>query len=127
MPYGCAEQKRLLQNKTDLLAKRFHRVVAYVCPVDFDFPGDGIVEARNQADDGRLAAPRRADECRDLARLDLEAYIFQDQLVLVVPKRDFVKFDFALEVRGGARARLVTHPAIGLQNFADPLESHRCL
>ena len=121
---GCAEQERLLQNKTNLLAKRFHRVVADIGPVDSDFPGEGIVEARHQADDGRLAAPRGADEGRDLARLDREAHIFQDQLVWAVPKRDLIKFDFALEAPGAACARQVTHPALGLQNFADPLEPH---
>ena len=71
-----------------------------------------------------LAAPGGADEGRDLARLNREAHIFQDQLVVAVSKRDFIKFDFALEAPGAARARQVTHPALGLQNFANPIESH---
>ena len=45
--------------RTKLICSRsdFNRVPADVRPVDVDFPGHRIVEARNQADDGRLAAP----------------------------------------------------------------------
>ena len=121
---GAWNRSGILQHKTDLLAKRLIVKLRISVPSILTVPGDGIVEARNQADDRRLATPCRADKCRDLSRLDLEADIFQDRLVRGVPKRNFVKFDFALEAPWRAARRQVTHPAFGFQNLADPLEPH---
>ena len=46
----------------------------------------------------------RADDRRDLARLNLEADVLQDRLVGGVAEADVLEFDLALECRRAPRA-----------------------
>src|SRR5579859_7150952 len=86
-----------------------------------------IVKTSDQADEGRLSRPRRSDECRHLSGLDLEAQIFQNQLVRRIAKADLLEFDFPSEAPSRPCAWQVLHIAVGIQNFAYSLVSHRRL
>ncbi len=68
-----AEEHGFLQHVSDLAAQPLQLVVANVDAVDLHLAGGRIVETRNQADDGRLAAAGRTDDADQLARLDGES------------------------------------------------------
>ena len=59
VPDGPVEQQRLLQYETDLPAEGLLLEEFHIDAVDFDGSGVGIVEARNQVDDGGLACAGR--------------------------------------------------------------------
>ena len=69
-------------------------------PSILTWPGGGIVEARNQADDGGFAGAARAHKRRYLPRLNLETDVFQDRAVGTVAERDAIEFNFAFECSG---------------------------
>ena len=79
LPDRAAEQQRVLQHEAHLIAQRLQRELADVGAVDLDLPRLGIVEARDQAGDGRLAGAGRPDDRRHLARLDAYADVLQDR------------------------------------------------
>jgi hypothetical protein len=59
LPDGRIEQLRVLQHERDLPAQRAHVEVADVVAVDRDRSRERIVEARDEADQRRLAAAAR--------------------------------------------------------------------
>ena len=67
-PHRVGEEEALLEHDADLAAQRVQRDVAHVVPVDEDGAAVGVVEARDQHGDGRLAAPARTDDGHPLAR-----------------------------------------------------------
>src|SRR5688500_7519185 len=81
---GGAEQDRVLEDDPDLLAQGLELVVLYVSPIDPDGATSGFVEAEDQADQGRLAGSRSADQRYPLARKDVEGDAFEDVVVVSV-------------------------------------------
>ena len=71
---GAAKQSRVLKNVADLLTQCLKLEVAYIVPSMMTFLG-GIVETRNQADDGGFTAASRADDSYKLSRLNGEANV----------------------------------------------------
>ena len=103
-PDRRTKQQGFLQHETDLVPQGFQRVFANVSAINFYCSGCGIVETRDQIDESAFSRAGRADDCRDLARFDFEADVFQYLMLAVVTERDVVEFDFALEFGSAARA-----------------------
>jgi hypothetical protein len=59
LAHGAMEQHRVLQHEADVRAQRIELVVAQIAAVDQDAAGGRIVEARNEAHHGGLAAAGR--------------------------------------------------------------------
>ena len=103
----AAEQRRLLQDDADLVAQTLERHVAHVVTVDQHAALGDIVEARQQIDDGRLAAAGRAQQRDGLARLDRERHAAEHRLAaLEVAESHVVELDSAA-APGPARLRPV--------------------
>src|SRR3712207_1622019 len=81
---GGAEEDRVLEDDPDLLAQGLELVVLYVSPIDPDGTPSGFVEAEDQADQGRLAGSRSADQRHPLAGKDVEGDAFEDLVVVPV-------------------------------------------
>src|SRR5918997_2411957 len=81
---GGAEEDRVLEDDPDLLAQGLELVVLYVSPIDPDGAASGFVEAEDQADEGRLAGSRSADQRHPLAGKDVEGNAFEDVVVVSV-------------------------------------------
>src|SRR5215203_4658235 len=81
---GGAEEDRVLEDDPDLLTQGLELVVLYVFPIDPDGASSGFVEAEDQADEGRLAGSRSADQCHPLAGKDVEGNAFEDLVVVSV-------------------------------------------
>src|ERR687898_2736008 len=81
---GGAEEDRVLEDDPDLLAQGLEFVVLYVSPIDPDGAASGFVEAEDQADQGRLAGSRSADQRYPLAGKDVEGDAFEDLRVVPV-------------------------------------------
>src|SRR5204862_3240382 len=103
----------LLQDVADLVAQRPEREGAYVHAVDPDAAPCGVVEARDEADERRLAAARRADEGDELARLDRQAHVPEHRLVFVVGEADVLELYAASKNGRAPSARQVSHLALG--------------
>src|SRR5918998_2208579 len=81
---GGADEDRVLEDYADLLAHGLELVVLYVPPIDPDGATSGFVEAEDQADEGRLAGSRSADQRDPLAGKDVEGDAFEDLVVVPV-------------------------------------------
>src|SRR5918997_4399727 len=81
---GGAEENRVLEDDPDLLAQGLELVVLYVSSIDPDGAASGFVEAKDQADEGRLAGSRSADQRHPLAGKDVEGNAFEDVVVVSV-------------------------------------------
>ncbi len=66
---GVVEEERVLEHDADGTAQRVQGNVAHVDAVEDDASAVDVVEPRDQAGDGRLAAAGRADQRHRLARL----------------------------------------------------------
>src|SRR5919112_3925145 len=78
LPYGGAEEDRVLEDDPDLLAQGLKLVVLYVPSIDPDGASSRFVEAEDQAGEGRLAGSRSADQRHPLAGKDVEGDAFED-------------------------------------------------
>src|SRR5918995_5562594 len=90
---GGAEQDRVLEDDPDLLAQGLELEVLYVPPIDLDGASSGFVKAEDQADEGRLAGSRSADQRHPLAWKDVEGDAFEDLVVVSVIEGDIVECD----------------------------------
>ena len=98
----------------------FEGHIAQIVPVDGDAPFGGIVEARQQVDDGGLARAGGAQQGDRLARLGLEADILQHRLAAAeVAEGDILEAHPALHRRQRDGTRLVGHIALGVQDLKD--------
>src|SRR6266849_3580393 len=88
---GPQEQYRVLRNQPNLPAQRAKRKRAHIFPVDLDDPGGGIIEARDQVDQRRLARAARAYDGDVLARADGQNDVVQDGSRSIVAERDIAK------------------------------------
>lgn len=66
------EQERLLGDQGDVMAQARQGQAAHVAPVQGDRAGGHVIEARDQVQDGALAAARRADQGHGLAAAGFE-------------------------------------------------------
>src|SRR5437773_6107325 len=95
LAYRSPEQHRLLQNETDLSAKRSLAVVPDVDPVDHDAPCVGVIEARDEPHDGGLATAGRADDAYHLAGCDAEVHVAKDEVLRIVAESHVLDGDLA--------------------------------
>src|SRR5207249_3177933 len=79
----------------DLRAQRLDRQLAQVGAVEMDRPGLRVEEARDQADERRLARSRRADDRDALAGPDVEADVFEGAFASLVVEVDVLEPDRA--------------------------------
>ena len=82
------EEKRVLRDDADLPARRPARDVAHVDPVDQHAPRVGVVEARHERGERRLACARGPDQRDRAARLDLEVDALEHGPLGVVAEPD---------------------------------------
>ena len=76
----AAEQCSLLQDNADLRAQRFDGHIAHVVAVYQHASLARVVKAREQIDDGRFAAARRAEKRHGLPRFGFERDVIQHRL-----------------------------------------------
>ena len=91
----AGEQHRILEHDGDALAQRSDAVLAHVDAVDQHASGRRVVEARNQADQRRLAGAREADERDHLARPGLEGDVVQHVRAVGIREADVLEADVA--------------------------------
>src|SRR5262249_21335864 len=61
---------------------------------DLDPTGRGAVQTQDQAQEGRLAGPVRAEQPQDTARLDPQGYIIQSDLAVLVNLGELEGLDY---------------------------------
>ena len=87
------EERRVLRDDANCAPERRELQPTDVLAVDEDAPVRGLVEAEEEAEDGRLAAAGGPDE-RDLLPCgDREGEVAEDGAVRVVPKVDMLECD----------------------------------
>src|SRR6185295_6196458 len=101
LPDRLVEEDRLLLDVADLVTERLQRVRPQVLSVDPDRAFRGIVEARDEVDQRRLAFAGRADDRAHLAGRDFEVDVREDELVRLVAESDMVEGDVAGKARRG--------------------------
>ena len=79
VPYRALEEEHVLRNECDRLAQRSDIDACHVGAIDPHCPVERIVEPLDQADDGRLAAARRADKSRRLVGLSHKIEFVENQ------------------------------------------------
>ena len=77
-PDGRAEKKSFLRDEADVAAKVFQRELADRPSVDQHHARLGVVNARNEAHQGRLAATRGADNRQAAACRNLQVDVFEN-------------------------------------------------
>src|SRR5437764_12356666 len=82
-----------------------------------------IVESRNQANDGRLAAPRRADQRSDRSGARGETDVVQNRFAILISKADIFEAEIAPELGKQHRAQAVLVFRDLFQDFKDPLHA----
>ena len=102
-------------------------VLADVAAVDEDAAGRRIVEARNQADDGRLPAARGAHHAHELTRRDRKSDILQNGDLRIVRKRYVLELDRANESIRLAGIRPFLNAHVDIEDGLDPFEPDVCL
>ena len=121
VPNRCREQEHVLLHDADVASQRLERDVANVDAIDQDPASGGVVETRQQVHDGALAAPGRAQEGDDLARLDLEGDVPEDRGGAVILKGDVVEGNVALDLLQLNGARPLLHRRGGIEHLEDAL------
>src|SRR5207248_1608359 len=127
LAYRSTEQHRLLQNETDLSAKRSLAVVPDVDPVDHDAPCVGVIEARDEPHDGGLATAGRADDAYHLAGCDAEVHVAKDEVLRIVAESHVLDGDLASCAAQNARVDAFWNRAVGIEDALDPFQRHGSL
>ena len=116
------EHQRRLEHHGDLPAQRAEAIVPHVDAVDEDAPAVGVVEARQEAQEGRLARPRRAHD-RDLpSRPDGEAHPVEHAASRNIAEGDVLPLDLAPRARGRKLAAPVGHRVLEVEHLEDALD-----
>ena len=97
------KRKTSLLDRADVGPQRLELVVADVDPVDGDGPLGHVVEARQEVDDGRLAAAGGAEKCDHLARGGIDLDVAEHGAHVVVAEGDVAEADVALGAGEGGR------------------------
>src|SRR6185312_5153650 len=121
LPDGARKQDSILQHETDLAAQRILLDLLDVVTIDFDDTVNGIVEASDEVDDGRLARAGGTDQRDRLARLDLDVHIPENGLVFRIPEVDVLDADLTLDRWQVARTGRIAHLVLVAQHFLDAL------
>src|SRR6476661_9200699 len=80
-----------------------------------------VIEPRDETDDRRLAATRRANEPNQFTRLDHEAHAAQNLTYAVVSERHVLELDPSPHWRQPHRLCHVTHLRLAVENFENPM------
>ena len=72
-----------------------------------------------------FACARRSHKCGQLPRLDGQAYILENWILLSVVKLDMIKFDLSFKARGTGRAGKVLNFFICFEDLLDALVSNQ--
>ena len=123
--HGAVEQDRFLKHQGDLSSKRRQRVLSDVAAVDPHAASGRVVEARQQAGDGRFAGTGCAYKSDHLARLDVEADVGERRPPIAVGEPDVLDLDVTPQPLRLACSGQVAHRALDLQHREDPLETDR--
>ena len=118
---GAGEEHRLLRDEADLRAQVLLGHVAHVDAVHEDASAVHVVEARDQADERRLARARAADDGGHLSRQRREADVAQGgQLGAVIVEAHVLELHVALAVAVGlARRRRIVDLRFHVQHLVD--------
>ncbi len=93
---GATEQMDNLADISDRPAQRAARNRSNILTVDEHTAAAGVVETQQQVQHGRLAAARRSDQRRDLARLCDKAHAAQNRGVIAISEMHVGEFDARL-------------------------------
>src|SRR5579884_1566656 len=86
--HRAAEDLYILGDDADALPERLDREVTQVDAVETDPAGGRVVEARQEAGDGGLAAPGAAQQPERLAGRQPKREVGEDVLAVLVAERD---------------------------------------
>src|SRR6266540_394648 len=89
--------------------------------VDSDTAARDVVEARDQVDNGRLAAARRAEQCHHFAGRRVDIYFPQDCGKLIVAEADLFEANVALAIHEVDRVWLLFNGRLSVQKLEDAL------
>src|SRR5690606_16103720 len=103
------EEHRVLRHHADRRTRALLRHVANILAVDADRTFLNIVEAEDEARDGRLARPRGADDSHSLSCRNLEADALEDWAVGVVGEHHVLELNVAAADPKGLGARPILH------------------
>ena len=91
LAHGAVEEEDVLQHDAHLLAQAGEVDVAQVAPVEGDAPLADVVEARDQAGQGRLAHAGRTHQGHDAAGRHVEVDVLEHGVFLVIVEADVVE------------------------------------
>ncbi len=97
LPDRVVEDEGVLRHDRDLVYERLDLGLPQIDAIDRDPSLLRIVEARHEVHERRLAAARRADDRRHLARPCREAHVLEDGLLGVVAERHVLEADRVLD------------------------------
>jgi hypothetical protein len=100
----CREEERILRDDPDLASQRATNEPADIDAVDEHATTGGVVEARHERRERRLARPGRSDECDGPACGYVKVDVLDDWSLWVVAERDALERDLA---RAGRQRRRI--------------------
>ena len=124
LPQGPAEDEGVLQDQADLLAQRLQGVVPNVLAINQDRAPGGVVEARDQANQGALTGARGPDDGNLLSRRDRQVNMREHGLAGLVLEGYVAELDLTLEARGGARPLPIRQFTPHAHHVGDALGRH---
>ena len=111
LPHGAGEEERLLEHHVHLARQGRAHHVAHIVAVHQHRASSllNVVEPGDQGDERRLARAGRANDCDRLPRLDAQAQIVYDVLVLFVGEAHVPQLDLSANGRQNGSVRSVDH------------------
>src|SRR5712691_2725346 len=97
--YGAAEEKRFLQDNTNLPAHILLGKPADINAIDQDGTAGDVIETCHQVDQGRLPGAGRANNGQALTGWHVQGEVLQDGRAGLVMKRDVAKLDLPAHAR----------------------------
>ena len=124
----ASEEEHVLLHDTDAAAQIGELDVADILPVQSDAAAGGLIKARNQLAERRLAAAAGADQGQHLAGAHVQVDVLEHRLLLFVVGEGHVpELDFALDVLKRPGIRAVHDVRLLVHDRAEALEARHAL
>ena len=118
---GRREEERFVEHQPHRRAQAADGQVAHIPAVDQHRALGGVVEARQQASDGRLPAPRPADQCDRLTGSQVQVEVLQDGTCFAVAEGDVAQLDLPARVDQVHGPGPIDDLGLGVEDLVDPI------